>query len=128
MLRSLSAGLAGGLYISNLSPVTCHLSPVTCHLSPERTGIWGLIATWVSGDLFGITIVLLTEHCIALINQHRPLQWIRITLFLTIGSIILIGLQWIVSAFVQMPVGGEILIKTLSIFMLGTITGRNLHF
>ena len=61
-------------------------------------------------------------------NLHRPLQWIRITLFLISGSILLIGLQWNVSAVLQMPVGGEILIQTLSMFMLGTIAGRNLHF
>ena len=113
-LRCLPAGLAGGLYISNLSP--------------ETTGIWGLMVTWISGNLFGMAIVLLTGHCIALMNQHHPLQWIRITLFLTTGGILLIGLQWIVSAFVQMPVGGEILVETLSMFMLGTLAGRNLHF
>ncbi|MEC8720528.1 MAG: MASE1 domain-containing protein, partial [Verrucomicrobiota bacterium] len=113
-LRCLPAGLAGGLYISNLSP--------------ETTGIWGLMVTWISGNLLGMAIVLLTGHCIALMNQHHPLQWIRITLFLTTGGILLIGLQWIVSAFVQMPVGGEILVETLSMFMLGTLAGRNLHF
>ena len=60
-------------------------------------------------------------------NLHRPLQWIRITLFLISVSIY----DWIAmefSAVLQMPAGGEILIQALSMFMLGTIAGRNLHF